>query len=431
LQNQATAGLYNYTPYQPNQAALNNLYGSGDACSAYGNRNFWRIYIDWFGSPTSTTPFAWAYEGQQAYSDPARTKLFTSVPTVAPGASYYMRLKARNMGTQTWNPSFLHLGTSRPNDRTSQFADSSWTSYQGVPRPAQLSESSLAPGQIGTFDFVLKAPNATGSYTEYFNLVADGQAWLNDLGFSFTVNVASPVGPSNTSNTGLSSGATLSKSSFLLSPDSQSVLAIQRDGSLTLFANFSNVWSTGPLGTGVDRLVMQADGNLVLYNTANQALWSSNTQGNPGARLALQTDGNVVVYSTSNAALWATYTLHNPDHLSYVNTTLNTGQLYPGQSINTADRRFKLVLQADGNLVLYSPTKVLWATGTDSKQVSLLGMQGDGNLVLYDQSYRSLWSSQTAGYGPLLRLVVQQDGNLVLYNRFNVPYWNTETAGAQ
>ncbi|MGO1392935.1 hypothetical protein [Agrococcus casei] len=53
IQNYATAGLYNYTPYQPNKAAMNNLYGVGDSCSAYGNRNFWRMYTDWFGSPTS------------------------------------------------------------------------------------------------------------------------------------------------------------------------------------------------------------------------------------------------------------------------------------------------------------------------------------------------------------------------------------------
>ena len=50
IQNQATANLYNYTPYQPNTAALANLYGWGDACSSYGNRNFWRMYSDWFGS---------------------------------------------------------------------------------------------------------------------------------------------------------------------------------------------------------------------------------------------------------------------------------------------------------------------------------------------------------------------------------------------
>lgn len=51
LQNQATANLYYYTPYTPNDAALGNLYGTGDSCSAYGNRNFWRFYHDWFGSP--------------------------------------------------------------------------------------------------------------------------------------------------------------------------------------------------------------------------------------------------------------------------------------------------------------------------------------------------------------------------------------------
>ena len=46
----ATTALYYYTPYTPNAAALKNLYGSGDSCSAYGNRNFWRFYTDWFGS---------------------------------------------------------------------------------------------------------------------------------------------------------------------------------------------------------------------------------------------------------------------------------------------------------------------------------------------------------------------------------------------
>ena len=51
IQNQATAGLYNYTPYQPNAAALAAGYG-GDACSAYGNRNFWNDFTDWFGPTT-------------------------------------------------------------------------------------------------------------------------------------------------------------------------------------------------------------------------------------------------------------------------------------------------------------------------------------------------------------------------------------------
>jgi hypothetical protein len=56
--NDGTAALYDYTPYQPDPAALANLTGSGDGCSAYGNRNFWVYYNDWFGSPTgNVNPF--------------------------------------------------------------------------------------------------------------------------------------------------------------------------------------------------------------------------------------------------------------------------------------------------------------------------------------------------------------------------------------
>lgn len=56
IRNNATAALYNYTPYVPNYAALGNLGGTGDACSSYGNRNFWYYYSSWFGSPTAVKP---------------------------------------------------------------------------------------------------------------------------------------------------------------------------------------------------------------------------------------------------------------------------------------------------------------------------------------------------------------------------------------
>ncbi|WP_336640642.1 hypothetical protein [Microbacterium sp. USHLN272] len=48
--NKATSALYYYTPYQPNAAALRAGYGNGDGCSAYGNRNFYNYFTDWFGS---------------------------------------------------------------------------------------------------------------------------------------------------------------------------------------------------------------------------------------------------------------------------------------------------------------------------------------------------------------------------------------------
>jgi hypothetical protein len=55
IENPATAALYNYTPYQPNAGALANLYGSAD-CGAYGNRNFWRYFNDWFGASVGVLP---------------------------------------------------------------------------------------------------------------------------------------------------------------------------------------------------------------------------------------------------------------------------------------------------------------------------------------------------------------------------------------
>lgn len=54
--NRATSSLYRYTPYQPNRAALNAGSGTGDSCSAYGNRNFYLFFTSWFG-PTKGTPF--------------------------------------------------------------------------------------------------------------------------------------------------------------------------------------------------------------------------------------------------------------------------------------------------------------------------------------------------------------------------------------
>ena len=53
IQNRATSALYRYTPYQPNSAALAAGTGTGDSCSSYGNRNFYNLFTEWFGSTQS------------------------------------------------------------------------------------------------------------------------------------------------------------------------------------------------------------------------------------------------------------------------------------------------------------------------------------------------------------------------------------------
>ena len=64
IQNQATAGLYNYTPYQPNAAALA---GSTNSCSSTGNLNFYAFYTSWFATenrlPVGVVDFVTASSG--------------------------------------------------------------------------------------------------------------------------------------------------------------------------------------------------------------------------------------------------------------------------------------------------------------------------------------------------------------------------------
>lgn len=45
------------------------------------------------------------------------------------------------------------------------------------------------------------------------------------------------------------------------------------------------VWSSGTAGSGATVLIMQEDGNLVLYRPDGAAVWASNTAGNPGAHV--------------------------------------------------------------------------------------------------------------------------------------------------
>ena len=49
IENLATSALYRYTPYQPNAGALAAGYGTAP-CGAYGNRNFFIYFQDWFGN---------------------------------------------------------------------------------------------------------------------------------------------------------------------------------------------------------------------------------------------------------------------------------------------------------------------------------------------------------------------------------------------
>lgn len=61
IENRATASLYRYTPYQPSDAVLGGYSSTSDPCSAYGNRNFYAFFTDWFGSTQVTKNYVPVY----------------------------------------------------------------------------------------------------------------------------------------------------------------------------------------------------------------------------------------------------------------------------------------------------------------------------------------------------------------------------------
>ena len=103
-------------------------------------------------------------------------------------------------------------------------------------------------------------------------------------------------------------------------------------------------------------------------------------------------------------------------------------QLDRGAQLTAANGRTRLVMQADGNLVLYRADdgRALWASGTAGQPVNRAVLQADGNLVARAADGRVCWASDTAGNAGA-RLVLQDDGNLVLYAAGGGPLWSSKT----
>ncbi|MEU0227175.1 mannose-binding protein [Streptomyces sp. NPDC006284] len=92
----------------------------------------------------------------------------------------------------------------------------------------------------------------------------------------------------------------------------------------------SQAWTTNRI-----RMVMQPDGNLVVYNEKNKATWASMTFGE-NHRAIFQSDGNLVIHNGDDRPIWATDTWGNEGA--------------------------RLILREDGKVVIARSGTVLWST---------------------------------------------------------------------
>jgi hypothetical protein len=154
-----------------------------------GSYNFVNSFEAWFGS-TITDGYQWQWDGQAVFTDQTKTTAVdTNTQLLTPGSRYYVMIRAKNVGTMTWNNSDFKLGTSRPLNHSSPVCDSTWPNCG---RPANLVESSIAPGQTGTFQFWITVPMTANTTTKaYFNPLRENVAWTNDLGLHFTFKTGS------------------------------------------------------------------------------------------------------------------------------------------------------------------------------------------------------------------------------------------------
>ena len=107
---------------------------------------------------------------------------------------------------------------------------------------------------------------------------------------------------------------------------------------------------------------------------------------------------------------------------------MNVGEgLKPGQALQSCDGRFSVAMGNDGDVSVRMGANILASTGTTGSDAAVFGLEQNGNLVVRGALGKPLWRSNSPVASPA-RVLLQEDGNLVIYG-LNGPLWSSGTHG--
>jgi hypothetical protein len=171
-----------------------------------------------------------------------------------------------------------------------------------------------------------------------------------------------------------------------------------------------------------------SDGDTLSYHWSAPQGGFTNASASTATWTAPRQSGDVTATVTVRDSRGATATASVDLQVVPRDTLRASGRLVSGQSLVSANLRYRLAFQGDGNLVLYDDQeqRPLWASNTGGVAPGEVAMQGDGNIVIYDAQGQPRWSTGTVGHAGA-HLIVQNDGNLVVYSAAGQPLWSRQS----
>jgi hypothetical protein len=307
-----------------------------------------------------------------------------------------------------------------------------------------------------------------------YSILKMGLGWMAGLILSTSFLWAGNLGETAQNGTEFTHG------DYLLSSNGNYQAVFQGDGNFVVYRTTDGHarWNSGTQNRGANLCAFQGDGNLVVYtvyeasngywtyewnddiydyewvwievegtHTEYYAHWHTSTHGRGGARLVMQNDGNLVIYTADGRALWHIGAEPPPPPETYRGSSLAAGQqIQNGDFLLSPNGQYKFIYKYDGNLVIFNTVNgsATWASNTSgyyggysgwvvwSYQTCLF----DGRLTLTETAgiddgqgatnyeYNEFWSSSNYA-SPGVTLTLRDDGSLVILDAQSNVVWNT------